>query len=365
MASRRGGRRRGRPWPRGGAIVVRSLLRRKAEPLGRHTRSAVTGRNVSPPNGWPSATKSCSALLALALFASGCGRSEETVGKILYVTCPSETNCEFVRIQADGSNREVVFELKDFEGVPPLLPDCSPDGKNILFFTGTGKPSVYEANLPTGKVRDLTPDLNAVDPDWSPAGTQVVFSVIETSSGSPEIWVMNQDGSQAHPLATDSVIGLVPAWSPDGASIAYTLPISGGPSGADIWVVGSDGSKPEPWVEGSGGDRQPAWSPDGNSMAFTRVGEGPSGPRPGLAGEIYIADRSGTTVRRLVEGNPPKFFPDWSQKGDRIVVSTGPEANEGLGKRDVRYQLYTVNADGSELRQITTEPNGAHFGTWC
>ena len=305
------------------------------------------------------------ALLGLA-YACGGGGGQ---GRIVYVTCPSASECAFVSIKPDGSDRETLFTLDVPEDEVPLLPQCSPDGKEIVYFLGQEeRSSILRVSLDGGDITDLTPSLHAVDPAWSPDGSKIVFSATPPDQPSrPQLWVMNADGSEARALTANERINLVPSWSPDGQRIAFTSSEPGSTTGfADIWVIDADGSDSQPLLTGPFADRQPAWAPDGQTIAFTRVG-GSRGivGAGGLGGQIFLADTSGENVQALTSDPLVKFLPRWSPDGNKIVFSTAPGFGESLGERHQRFQIYVTTADGPGQKAITSEPNGAHFATWC
>jgi TolB protein len=258
--------------------------------------------------------------------------------------------------------------LADLEGLPPLLPQCSPDGNDLVFFLAREeKSSIFKANLVSGEIVDLTPAVNAVDPAWSPDGSKIVFSAIASEGGAPQLWIMNADGSDPHPLAPDGPEGLVASWSPNGQEIAYTSSseVATGDL-ADIWAIAVDGSNRRRLIAALSNDRQPVWSPDGSSLAFTRVERSSDGlSQLGFGGQIFVAAASGKDARPITSGPPLKFLPRWSPDGKEIVFSVCPDPGETLAPRDASMQIYVANADGSGQHQVTNEPNGAHMATWC
>lgn len=305
--------------------------------------------------------------LVLLAMAVAC-RSDGGQGRIVYVTCPSVNECALVSIIPDGSDREVLQVLEVPEGEAPLLPQCSPDGKALVYFMTTGeRTSIFSLALDDGEITELTPSLNAVDPAWSPDRRRIVFSATPPDQPAhPQLWVMGADGGDAHAITDNETFNLVPAWSPDGRKIAYTSESASVGNIADMWVVNADGSEPHPLMHGTSHDRQPAWSPDGDTLAFTRVEvSGNAIGAGGLGGQLFLADASGENVRPLTSGPPRKFLPRWSPDGKEVVFSTAPDIGESLGERDPRFQIYVVNSDGSHQRQVTDEPEGAHFATWC
>ena len=83
---------------------------------------------------------------------------------------------------------------------------------------------------------------------------------------------MNHDGSGQTQLTTgsQSAEDADPAFSPDGARIAFTHYTA---SGSQIWVMNADGSgQTQLTFEGAGPDYAlaPAFSPDGRRIAYSR-----------------------------------------------------------------------------------------------
>jgi Tol biopolymer transport system component len=86
--------------------------------------------------------------------------------------------------------------------------------------------------------------------------------------GQSEIYVMNADGSAQTRLTWDSAYDGQPAWSPDGAQIAFTSRRSG----EAIWLMGADGSNQRA-VAACRYAQHPVWSPDGSQIAFDADGD--------------------------------------------------------------------------------------------
>ena len=89
-------------------------------------------------------------------------------------------------------------------------------------------------------------------------------------------------------------VGYAPAWSPDGARIAYV-------TRGDLWVADADGNHTRRLVAKAD---QPAWSPNGRRLAFTRDGA------------VYTVRVDGVDERRLAPG----AHPAWSPNGERIAL---------------------------------------------
>ena len=88
--------------------------------------------------------------------------------------------------------------------------------------------------------------------------------------------------------------------SPDGRWVVYVSDISGNP---DIYLQSTTGQTPINLTKDSkAADRMPAFSPDGDSIAFRSERDG---------GGLFVMGRTGESVRRLTKaGFNPSWFPD-------------------------------------------------------
>ena len=85
------------------------------------------------------------------------------------------------------------------------------------------------------------------------------------TSGSPEIWMVNSDGSSNKQLTANSGINYFPSVSPDGKYIVFNSDRSGE---IGIWRIDADGGNLAHLTNGS----MPSFSPDGQWIYFYRVG---------------------------------------------------------------------------------------------
>jgi len=128
-----------------------------------------------------------------------------------------------------------------------------------------------------------------------------------------------------------------PAWSPNGAKLAYSSKI-GGTGG--IFIVNADGTGTTR-VTNDPADGEPTWSPDGTKLAFVHVS---TGRRRLVTANL---DGSGLTVLTPNLGRDVDD-PEWSPDGTRLTFSDTAD-------------IYVVNADGSNLVDLTADP--AQFGS--
>ena len=149
------------------------------------------------------------------------------------------------------------------------------------------------------------------------------------------------------------VFDFLPSVSPDGARVAFTRFNAGGIQ-AQVYVMRADASGAHPItppaLEGFG----PDWTPDGRHVLVAS-----NANRLGSA--IFQVRPDGTGLTRLTRPQFPHndILPSSSPQGNRIVF-TSDRPYPDLCCR----QLYTVRADGSGLRRLTTDLVGVTAADW-
>ncbi len=183
-----------------------------------------------------------------------------------------------------GGTRSFVAATPDHAFVEPLawIPadtlrvEPAPDGRTLALVRAVeGTVQVWLAGR-HGSSRLLLDGLTAVDGlCWSPDGRRLAVSV-STPDDLADVWVVNADGTGTVNLTPDPKPAVFqdrdPAWSPDGARIAFTSNRSGT---TRLWLMEADGSSPRRVFPDTvvASERQPAWSPDGTRLAFLSASE--------------------------------------------------------------------------------------------
>jgi TolB protein len=196
----------------------------------------------------------------------------------------------------------------------------------------------------------------ATEPAWSPDGGQIAFVVVEDGgSGRSDIWLMEADGGNAHPITDGPGSSWAPTWSPDGTRIAYT---HAPPGERDrIGIIGADGSNPDSFTLCGTeclSDSSPAWSPDGERIAFVR--ESGAGAVIPVSIEVWPADGSGDLRSIPITGALWAMELAWSPDGLQLAFTRSLEEGRGFG-------LAVVDVDGSDLRRLTEVPT-AQGAAW-
>lgn len=147
-------------------------------------------------------------------------------------------------------------------------------------------------------------------PTLAPDARRLAAVTYRAPGARPQIWTWTFPNGPWRQV-TDAPEGAYdPAWSPDGARLAYTIRAAGR---HDVWVADAEGGDPLP-VTTSGAARAPCWSPDGRWLAFISGEHGdfdawvaavplPTPAAPGAAGATPVVERILPPVpRRLTRG---------------------------------------------------------------
>ena len=174
------------------------------------------------------------------------------------------------------------------------------------------------------------------------ASTQIAF--VSSRTGTKEIWVMDYDGANQHPLTSLHTISLTPRWSPDASRIAFTCFVPG-PTGVvspQICMYSTDANKVVSFPRFRGSNSAPAWSPDGSQIMFSSSMLG----NP----ELFVTDANGGRPKRVTYTTAASTSPTWNPKTGQSVVFVSDRG--GIPK------LYMMNADGTNTTELDLPDKG-------
>jgi Tol biopolymer transport system component len=254
----------------------------------------------------------------------------------------------------NGNNEQLVFGRA-------AGPSWSPDGNYLYFFGEEGVDRQYLENhveyvfdgISNGIVRmDASPLHTIVDSidqielwqdlTWkqgtarwasvSPNGQMVAFDA--KLSGNYRIYFLGTDANAQYRY---ELIGEQGDWSPDSQKLVYR---SGRDGITGIWVSRRDDSD-HVLLTNNGSDSLPAWSPDGGTIAFSRDDGGNF--------DIYTINADGSNLQRLTYTPGPDTLPTYTPDGVLIFRTA----------RTGQWAIWKMNSNGDGQQElISSAPLG-------
>ena len=208
------------------------------------------------------------------------------------------------------------------------------------------------------------------------ARTRITFT--NNHTGHKEIWVMDYDGENVKRLTSDKSISLLPRFSPNGRSLAYTSYKDGNP---DLLILDLETGRSKTFSNEQGLNIAGGFSPDGKKLLMTlSKGKSPNlylkeldgGPAERLTSHFgadstptfspdarqvaFVSDRSGNPqihvlniptkhIRRLTSLNWCDA-PAWSPTGEWVAFS-------GRAHNKDKMDIFLIDITGGQLRQLT------------
>ncbi|MGW4686502.1 protein kinase domain-containing protein [Streptomyces sp. NPDC004244] len=172
----------------------------------------------------------------------------------------------------------------------------------------------------------------------------------DTAAGWPQDChgvISRRDPGAAAPvrLTAGDACAMLPQWSPDRRSFAYTQVTA---QGSAVWTADADGSNARRITAIAGG--RVSWSPDGGRLAVLRAEKGVQ--------QLFVVNVADGSARQVTSGTAHVEDPAWSPDGKRIAFCMQS------GKDD--WQIHAVDAEaaGAAPEQLTRLPHPALDPVW-
>jgi TolB protein len=201
-------------------------------------------------------------------------------------------------------------------------------------------------------------------PVWSPDGTRIAFHTDRDATEADRwenynIYVMNADGANLVQVTDDSAGEFFPDWSPDGSRLVFSRQNDNG-SGRHLVVIDLATGTEEQLTDPTSDADIPAWSPDGTQVAFSgKVSGDCTWEDTDCNIAIFTINADGTGLTQLTDATGIDSFPDWSPNGREIAFhTTRTDPTSG------RWDIYVMNFDGREVFALTDYPGADQFPAW-
>jgi dipeptidyl aminopeptidase/acylaminoacyl peptidase len=236
-----------------------------------------------------------------------------------------------------------LIQLTDGLGRSSSCPKFSPDGKQFSFVYGGSVSDLFVLNMNDGGLANLTNDaktsIEEFCADWSPDGSQIIFSAAREES--PNDWIQQiysarTDGSGIIPLTANTNENedyQDPVWSPDGRKIAFISGILAGKA----YQMNADGSDLTLFSDLEASVEDFHWSPDGTQIVYachSATGEAVCTMNSDGSGSLTLTDDSFEGI----------YHTAWSPDGTKIAFAA---RSEGV------TNIYVMDPDGTDLNQVT------------
>ena len=267
------------------------------------------------------------------------------------------------RLTSGGENAEAYF---------------SADGSRLIFqATRSGYPcdQIYTMRLDGSDQRRVSTGTGRTTCGYFyPAGDEIVYaSTHESSAACPprpsfergyvwpiypgyDIYRAKADGSGLRPLTRAPGYDAEATIAPDG-TIVFTSVRDGD---MEIYAMNADGSNVRRLTNRPGPDGGPFFSYDGRFIAFrgrplqpgTELDDYRALLKEGLwrptSLELYVMDRDGGNLRQVTTLGGANFAPSWHPDGRRLIFASN--AHDPKGRN---FDLYLINVDGTGLERVT------------
>jgi TolB protein len=258
------------------------------------------------------------------------------VGTHIYFVSDRTGAKEIWSMDPDGANQKQITKFHSIS----IQPAISPDGTKLAFTSFAKRnPAIFVFSVETGRALPFynqVASLNAT-PNFTTDGQHIVYSST-AAGGDAQLYIANLDGTDFKRISYRRAIEVEPKVNPKTGS---DLLFVSGPGPQQVYRMDMSGANVEMVSPGGGEASNPSWHPDGQIMAFSWTRGFATG-----AFNIFIMDIASRNYNQLTHNEGRNENPTWAPDGRHLVF----QSNRRGG-----YQLWSMLADGTDLKQLTTQ----------
>jgi Tol biopolymer transport system component len=309
----------------------------------------------------------------LAAFAAGllavCATSSEAQVNVPREAHAGESNLSNIRqLTVEGTQAEAYF---------------SSDGKWITFQSTRGSHPCdlqYVMKIDGSAMQRISPNAGKTTCGWFLPGDKRLFFGSTHAKGDAcpprpdpakgytwgldpfDIYTVGIDGKDLRRITNYGVYTAEGNLSPDGKKIVFTSLKDGD---LDIYTMNVDGTDVRRLTNTPGYDGGPWWSPDGKQIIYRS--NHPTDPteladyrdllkqnlvRPSKV-ELFVMNADGSNQRQVTRLGGANFGPSWTPDGKQIIFASNYKNPTGRAAQN--FDLFLISLDGTGLKQITND----------
>lgn len=210
---------------------------------------------------------------------------------------------------------------------------------------------VWSLNPNGGQPETMARLPGSKDPAWAPDGQSIAFAA-QTPDGGHGLY-RTALNSEPQLLLQSELEMRLPRWFPDGARLIFDRPLEPGPDPQiDLFSLALGQAAPTVLVSDAKYDGDGRVSPDGQQVVFTSLRNGRS--------DVYRVNADGTDLRRLTYNPDWDGNAAWSPDGKWIVFAS---SRDSIRSR-TNYAIYIMAPDGKNQCRLTEMPGSQVHPVW-
>ena len=258
---------------------------------------------------------------------------ESLFGSRIFFVSMRSGHKEIWSMDWDGTNQKQLTFYKTLS----IMPSVSPDGSRVAFTSYlNGEPQIVVHSTETNRrLLFVNQGHMSSNVTFAPDGKHVIYS--SSVSGYTNLYGTDLNGGGIKRLTSGRFIDVEAKINPKTGSEVAFISGRGGPQ--QLYRMSIEGTDVERLTNGEGQASNPSWHQNGTHVAFSWT----RGYDPGNF-NIFIMDVANKNYVQLTHGAGRNENPWWGPDGRHIVFASN---------RSGSMQIYTMLADGTQVRQLT------------